>query len=72
MFVDKQINGDILDHLSILSSDYLARILPTHGFKPNSIQPSISALKSENRSQFIETRQQDLIIGERVYATKKN
>jgi len=71
MFVDKEINGDIMDHLAILSSDQLAQILPTHGFKPNSIQPSISALRSKNRSKFIETRQKDLIIGEREFMKQK-
>ncbi|MCY4224364.1 MAG: hypothetical protein OXF06_05950, partial [Bacteroidetes bacterium] len=71
MYVDKEINGDIMDHLAILSSDQLAQILPTHGFKPNSIQPSISALRSKNRSKFIETRQKDLIIGEREFMKQK-
>ncbi|MCY4170280.1 MAG: DUF262 domain-containing protein [Bacteroidetes bacterium] len=71
MYVDKEINGNIMDHLARLSNDQLARILPTHGFKFDSIQRSIDALRNQGYYEFIETRKEDLIKGEREFMEQK-
>ena len=63
MFMDGDSFSDILTHLAGLDEDFLEKLLPSHGFPKKSIQ----ALKRNNKSEFILSRQENLINGEREF-----
>ncbi len=63
MFMDGDSFSDIFTHLAGLDEDFLEKLLPSHGFPKESIQ----ALRRNERREFILSRQENLINGEREF-----
>ncbi len=67
MFIDRNLSGDVFDHLAQLDDETLTRVLPSHGFSEESIQ----AIRRNNPTELIRSRQDCLIEGEQNFMKER-